>query len=242
MSWWERIFQRRHLRDALSEELQGHIEEKTEQLMRLENLPRAEARRAALRAFGNPTLVQTRSREVWQWPGLEALLADLKLALRRLRKSPGFGITVLLTLAIGMGANTAVFTVVDGILLKPLAYPQPEQLVAVWLHAPGAAGLTNFSEGLRLSPSMYLTFAEHNRTFQSVGVWISGTANVTGMAKPEEVHTTYISDGVLQALNVPPSSGRWILTADQAPRSHEVAVLSYGYWQRRFGGDPSVVG
>jgi predicted permease len=241
MSWLERIFRRR-LYDELAEEVREHIEQRTEQLMRLENLPRAEARQAALRAFGNPTLVQTRSREVWQWSRLESLYADLKLALRRLRKSPGFGITVLLTLAIGIGANTAVFTVVDTILLKPLPYPQSEQLVAVWLHAPGAAGLANFAEGLRLSPSMYLTFAEHNRTFQSIGVWVSGTANVTGIAQPEEVHTTYISDGVLQTLNTPPAEGRWILTTDQVPRSHEVAMLSYGYWQRRFGGDPSVIG
>ena len=242
MSWLERIFRRRQLYDELGEEVREHLEEKTEQLMRLENLSRAEARQAALRAFGNPTLVQTRSREVWQWPRLESLIADLKLALRRLRKAPGFGITVLLTLAIGIGANTAVFTVVDSVLLKPLPYPQPEQLVAVWLHAPGAAGLANFAEGLRLSPSMYLTFAEHNRTFQSIGVWVSGTANVTGIAQPEEVDTTYISEGVLQTLNVPPTAGRWILTADQVPRSHQVAMLSYGYWQRRFGGDPSVIG
>jgi predicted permease len=242
MSWLERIFRRRHIYDELAEEVREHIEERTQQLMRLENLPHKDAREAALRAFGNPTLVETRSREVWQWSALESFLADLKLSVRRLRKSPGFGITVLLTLAIGIGANTAVFTVLDSILLKPLPYPQPEQLVAVWLHAPGAAGLANFAEGLRLSPSMYLTFAEHNRTFQSIGVWISGTANVTGIAQPEEVHTTYISDGVLQALNVPAVAGRWILTADQVPHSHEVTVLSYGYWQRRFGGDPSVIG
>ena len=242
MSWLEQIFRRQHLYDELGEEVREHLEEKTEQLMRAENLSRADARQAALRAFGNPTLVQTRSREVWQWPRLESLLADVKLALRRLRKSPGFGITVLLTLAIGIGANTAVFTVVDSILLKPLPYPQPEQLVAVWLHAPGAAGLANFAEGLRLSPSMYLTFAEHNRTFQSIGVWLSGTANVTGIAQPEEVRTMYMSDGVLQTLNTAPTAGRWILTADQAPRSHEVAMLSYGYWQRRFGGDPAVIG
>jgi predicted permease len=242
MSWLERIFRRRRLYDELAEEVREHIEEKTEQLMRLENLSRAEARRAALHAFGNPTLVQTTSGEVFQWSRLESLLTDTKLALRRLRKSPGFATTVLLTLAIGIGANTAVFTVVDSILLKPLPYPEPEQLVAVWLQAPGAAGLANFAEGLRLSPSMYLTFAEHNRTFQSVGVWISGTANVTGTAQPEEVHTTYISDGVLQTLNVPASVGRWILTADQVPHSHQVTVLSYGYWQRRFGGDPSVIG
>lgn len=242
MSWLERIFRRRHLYDDLGEEVREHIEEKTEQLMRLENLSRAEARQAALRAFGNPTLVQTRSREVWQWSKLESLLTDLKLSLRRLRRAPGFGMTVLLTLAIGIGANTAVFTVLDDILLKPLPFPQPEQLAAVWLRAPGAAGLANFAEGLRLSPSMYLTFAEHNRAFQSIGVWISGTANVTGIAQPEEVHTTYISDGVLQTLNVPPAAGRWILTVDQVPHSHEVTMLSYGYWQRRFGGDPSVIG
>ena len=242
MSWFDRIFRRRRLDYDLSEELHAHIEEKTEQIMRLENLPRNEARQAALRAFGNPTLVETRSREVWQWSCLEAILGDLRFAFRLLKRSPGFAATVLLTLAIGIGANTAVFTVVDTILLKPLPYPQPEQLVAVWLHAPGAAGLANFAEGLRLSPSMYLTFAEHNRTFQSIGVWVSGTANVTGIARPEEVHTTYISDGVLQTLNVPPTAGRWILTAEQVPRSHKVAMLSYGYWQRRFGGDPSVIG
>jgi predicted permease len=242
MSWLERIFRRRHLYDELDEEVREHIEAKTEQLMRLEDLSRAEARQAALRAFGNPTLVQTRSREVWQWSRLESLLAGMRLAWRRLRKATGFSITVLLTLAIGIGANTAVFTVVDGILLKPLPYPQPDQLVAVWLHAPGAAGLSNFAEGLRLSPSMYLTFAEHNRSFQSIGVWVSGTANVTGIAQPEEVHTTYISDGVLQALNVAPTAGRWILTADQVPRSHKVVMLNYGYWQRRFGGDRSVIG
>jgi predicted permease len=242
MSWLKRIFQRRRLYNDLSEELRAHIEEKTEQMMRLENLSRAEAEQAARRAFGNVALFEERSREVWQWAALESVLADLKLALRRLRKSPGFAVTVLLTLAIGIGANTAVFSVVNSVVLRPLPYPQPDQLVAVWLHAPGAAGLANFSEGLRLSPSMYLTFAEHNRTFRSVGVWVSSTANVTGLAQPEEVHTTYISDGVLQTFNVPPAAGRWISTAEQAPRTHEVAMLSYGYWQRRFGGDPAVIG
>jgi predicted permease len=242
MNRFDRIFRRPQLYDELAEEVREHIEEKTEQLMRLENLSRLEARQAALRAFGNPGLVETRSREVWQWSTLESMLADLKLAFRRLARSPGFAITALLTLAIGIGANTAVFSVVNSILLKPLPYPQPEQLVAVWLHAPGAAGLANFAEGLRLSPSMYLTFAEHNRTFQSIGVWLSGTANVTGIAQPEEVHAKYISDGVLQALDVSPTAGRWILTADQAPHGHLVAMLSYGYWQHRFGGDPSVIG
>ena len=141
MSWFDRIFCRRRLDYELAEELRGHIEEKTEQLMRLENLPRTEARQAALRAFGNPALVETRSREVWQWSRLESVLADLKLALRRLIKSPGFALTVLFTLAIGVGANTAVFSVVNGVLLKPLPYPDSDRLVSLWLNAPGAAGL-----------------------------------------------------------------------------------------------------
>jgi hypothetical protein len=166
MNWFERIFRRRQLRDELAEELREHVEEKTEQLMRLENLSRTEARQAALRAFGNLALVETRSREVWQWPRLESVLADLKLALRRMIKSPGFATTVL---AIGIGANTAVFSVVNRVLLAPLPYPDADRLVSLWLNAPGAAGLASFQKGLPLSASMYFTFSENNRSFSITG-------------------------------------------------------------------------
>lgn len=242
MSWWKRIFRRRHLYDDLSEEVREHIEEKTEQLMRLENISRIEAREAALRAFGNPTVIEQRSRETWQWPGIESLLADVKLALRRLRKSPGFAIVVILTLAIGIGANTAVFSVVDGVLIKPLQYPEAERLVTLNLKAPGAPGLADFRDGLRLSASMYLTFAAHNRAFQSVGVWAPATANVTGLAQPEQVNAAMVSDGVLQTFAVPPAAGRWLDATDQDPRGAKRVMLGYGYWQRRFGGDRSVIG
>jgi predicted permease len=242
MSWIERIFRRRRLYDDLAEEMREHLEEKTEQLMRLENLPRAKAREAALRAFGNAGLVETRSREVWQWPTLEPVLADLKLAVRRLIKSPGFAITVLLTLAIGIGANTAVFSVVDSVILKPLPYPESDRLVSLWLNAPGAAGLANFQKGLPLSASMYFTFSESNRTFESLGAWFNNKTNVTGLARPEEVDTIFVTDGVLQALGVPPIEGRELTAADQAPNGAKSVMLSYGYWQRRFGGDPSALG
>ncbi len=89
---------------------------------------------------------------------------------------------------------------------------------------------------------MYFTYSEHNRTFQSLGVWVTGTANVTGLADPEQVRTAVVSDGVLQALDVPPVAGRWLSAADQIPRSRETVMLGYGYWQRRFGGDRSAVG
>lgn len=242
MSWWERLFQRRHLNDELGEELRGHIEEKAEQLMRLENLSRVEARQAALRAFGNPALVETRSREIWQWSRLESFLADMKLAFRRLGRSPGFAATVLLTLAIGIGANTAVFSVVNSVLLKPLPYPDSDRLVSLWLNAPGAAGLANFQKGLPLSGSMYFTFSESNRTFQALGAWSPQKANLTGLALPEQVNTVLVTDGVLEALGVPPAFGRELTAADQAPNGPKNVVLSYGYWQRRFGGDRSMIG
>lgn len=218
-----------------------HIQERADEL-EAEGMPRKEAEQAAHREFGNVALVEQRSREQWQWPALESLLADIKFTLRRIRKSPGFAITVLLTLAIGIGANTAVFSVVDGVLLKPLPYPDSNQLVALWLDAPGAAGLSNFEAGLRLSPSMYFTFAENNHAFQSLGVWVPSTANVTGIAQPEQAHTLEISDGILQTLNVPPAVGRWFSAQDQDPKGSKTVMLSYGYWQRRFGGDRGVIG
>jgi len=242
MSWWGQIFRRRRFEDELDEELRGHIEERTEQLMRLENLSRVEARQAALRAFGNPVLVETRSREVWQWPRLERVSADVRLALRRLIKSPGFTATVLLTLAIGFGANTAVFSVVSSVLLRSLRYPDSDRLVSLWLNAPGAAGLANFQKGLPLSASMYFAFSENNRTFQSLGIWSSNRANVTGLVRPEEVNSILVSDGVLGALGVPPIEGRLLTEADQVPNGPKNIMLSYGYWQGRFGGDVSIIG
>jgi predicted permease len=236
-----RLFRRSRRYSDIDISVNEHIEERTDELI-AEGLPRKQAVQIARREFGNVALLQQRSREQWQWPALESLLADLKFTLRRLRKFPGFGITVLLTLAIGIGANTAVFSVIDGVLLKPLPYPRPDELVSLWLDAPGAPGLANFQNGLRLSPSMYFTFSENNHAFQSLGVFVPNTANVTGIAQPEEVHTLLITDGILQTLAIPPALGRWLSHDDQDPHSAKRVILSYGYWQRRFGGDSSVIG
>jgi predicted permease len=241
MHWWRKMFTRERRYSDLSESIREHLDEKIDELME-DGMSREEATRAARREFGNVTVIEERSREVWQWPALESVWADVKYAFRRLKKTPGFTATVILTLALGIGANTAVFSVVNSILIRPLPYPRSEELTGVWLNAPGAGGLANFSEGLRLSPSMYFTFAEQNRTFQSFGVWMTATANITGVARPEEVHTALITDGVLQALDVPPVAGRWLLRADQDPHGARAVMLSYGYWQRRFGGDKSVIG
>jgi predicted permease len=236
-----RLFQRGRRYDDLSVSVKEHLAERTEELIE-EGMGRKEAEQAARREFGNIALIQQRSREEWQWPLLESLLADLKLTCRRLFKSPGFAITVLLTLAIGIGANSAVFTVINRVLLRPLPYPDSNRLAALTLEAPGAGGLASFSNGLQLSASMYFTFAQHNRSFQSIGVWTTRNANVTGLGQPEEVHTALVSDGVLETLDVPAAAGRWFSHSDQDPHGAMTTMLSYGYWQRRFGGDRSVIG
>jgi predicted permease len=241
MRWLSQLFSRNRRYDDVSASIREHIEERTEELIE-EGMPPVQAGQRARREFGNVTLIAERSREVWQWATVESIAADLKLVLRRLRRSPGFAATVLLTLAIGIGANTAVFSVLNSVLLRPLPYPEPQQLAAMRLNAPGAPGLTDFRDELRLSASMYLTFAAHNSSFQSMGVWLPGTASITGIAQPEQVNTAVITDGVLQTLDVPAAVGQWLTAADQVPHGAQRVMLSYGYWQRRFGGDPGVVG
>jgi predicted permease len=241
MQLLNRLLNRQRRYDDLSASIEEHIEERAEELME-EGMARPQAEQTARREFGNVALIQQRSREEWQWPALESIVADLKFTFRRLGKSPGFAVTVLLTLAIGIGANTAVFSVLNSVLLRPLPYPEPQELVSLHLNAPGAPGLAEFRSELRLSASMYLTFAAHNRTFQSIGAWGPGTASITGIAQPEQVDTAQISGGVLETLNVPALRGQWLTNADQDSHGLGRVMLSYGYWQRRFGGDPGVVG
>jgi predicted permease len=222
-------------------EIESYVQIETD-----ENIARGmhhrEARAAARRKFGNSTLIREEIYRMNTLGFLDTLGRDVRYGLRTLRHNPVFTAVALLTIAIGIGANTAVFSVVNSVLLKPLPYPKSDELLALRQVAPGAAGLASFSDGLRLSPSMYFTYAEHNRTFQSLGVWVTGSANVTDLAEPEQVRTVELSDGVLQALGVPPYAGRWLSGADQIPRGRETVMLSYGYWQRRFGGDRSAIG
>ncbi|HEX5421210.1 MAG TPA: ABC transporter permease, partial [Gammaproteobacteria bacterium] len=159
--------------------------------------------------------------------------------LRGLRRSPLFTLVAVLTLAICSGADTAVFSVVDGVLLKPLPYPKANELVAVWHSAPGAQ-----FDGDRLptSASMFFTYAEHNRVFQSIGVWTLASVTVTGFSEPEEVRAIGVSDGLLPTLGIAPLLGRPFSAADFKPGAGPTAMITYEYWQRRFGGDRSVIG
>jgi predicted permease len=173
------------------------------------------------------------------WDGL---LRDARYALRGLLRSPMFTLVAVLTLAIGTGANTAVFSVVDGVLLKPLPYPEPDELVAVWHDAPGAPGLTAVAGGLSMSPSMLVTYREENRSFDSIGIYQTVTGSVTGLAEPEQVPAVLVSGGVLPTYGIPPLLGRWLTEADESAANGPVMVLGHDYWQRRFGGEPNVIG
>ncbi len=241
MNWLRQLFSRRRMYGELSEEIREHLEEKTEELV-AGGMSREEAAYTARREFGNVSLVEENGRDVWRWLLIENFFGDVRYSLRMLRRNPVFVAVGMLTIAIGIGANAAVFSVVNSVLLKPLNYPKSQELVALHQIAPGAAGLADFENGLLLSPSMYFTYAEQNRTFQALGVWVPDTANVTGLAEPEQVRTIDVSDGVLQALAVPPAVGNWFSQADQLPHGPARVMLSYGYWQRRFGGDRAVVG
>src|SRR5271165_1043465 len=161
---------------------------------------------------------------------------QFKHVLRRLVRSPLFTCMTLLTLAIGIGANTAIFSVIEGVLLKPLPYTHPEELVGLWHTAMGL----NIPE-LNISPSLYFTYREENRTFQDVGVWQGGSASVTGLAEPEQVDTLSLTEEVLPMLGVNPLLGRTFSHKDETAGNPETVMLAYGYWQSRFGRDASVI-
>ena len=165
------------------------------------------------------------------------LIGQFKQVLRRLGRAPLFTTITLLTLAIGVGANTVIFSVVEGVLLKPLPYPHPEQLIGVWHTAPGI-GLKE----LNMSPSIYFIDREQNTTLQDIGVYSGDSLNVTGAGQPEHVRGLDVTDGTLPILGVAPALGRLFTRNDDSPGSPETVLLSYAYWQKKFGGASSVLG
>ncbi len=162
---------------------------------------------------------------------------NLRYAFRRLGRSPGFAAVALLTLALGTGANTAIFSVLNGVLLKPLPFPDSERLVGVWHTAPGLN-----LDALNASPTTYIVYREESRFFEDVGLWNGGSAAVTGLAEPEQVEVLRVTDGTLPLLGVPPLHGRWFSAEDDVPGAADTAILTYGYWQRKFDSNPNVIG
>ncbi len=236
LTWWWTAPARDEA--LLRDEIAQHIELQTAENLRAGLAPE-EARRQALLKFGNVEAMKEIYRDQRGLPVMETLISDVRHAMRRMRRTPAFTVVVILTLALGIGANVAIFGVIDSILIRPLAFPHAEALISVWHTAPGVPSLAG---GVGVTPSMYLTYAQQNRSFEQFGAWRSSGASLTGIAEPELPRALFVTYGVLDALGVKPLLGRWFSQADDTPGSAETVMLAYGYWQRRFGGDKSIVG
>jgi hypothetical protein len=175
------LFRRNRVEEELNAEMRNHLERQI-QLHVSAGLSPVDARNAAMQEFGNIALIEEQCRDMRKVKWIEDVIRDLLYALRSMRRAPGYTAAALLTLALGIGANTAIFGVIDSILIRPLSYPHAEDLVGVWHTAPGLAA---FGSSASCTPSMYFTYREENRSFQQFGVWSSGGASVTGIAEPE---------------------------------------------------------
>jgi predicted permease len=226
MSWFT-TFRRRRLYNDLAEEMREHLEEKTEHLVR-EGMSREDAARAARRAFGNTTLIEERSREAWRWPRLESLIADAKFALRQLRRSPGFAVTAILTLALGIGANTAIFTLIDSIMLRPLPYPQQERLMRISGYFP---------------KGWIRAWQQQSQSFESIAGYSPDTeSNVAGNDGSERVFGSAVTINTFDTLRIHPAVGSFFAPENAVAGQDLVVVLSYGYWRQHFAGNPGVIG
>ena len=162
---------------------------------------------------------------------------QLKQVTRRLLRAPLFTSIILITLSIGIGANAVVFGVVDGVLLKPLSYPEPEQLIGIWHSATGIG----FDE-LNMAPFLYFIDREQSKTLQDVGMYNGDSLTVTGVGQPEHINGLDVTDGVFPMLGVKPALGRIFTREDDFPSAPKTILLSHAYWQRKFGGDQSIIG
>jgi len=226
MTWIKQLFSRRRLYDELSEEIEQHLEEKIEELV-AEGMSRPEATAAARRQFGSVTVTEEESREVWQWPSLESFLADLRFGARTLRKSLAFTAVAVLTLALGMGANTAIFSLVNGILLVPLPYPEPDRLMSV----TGA-----YPEGALVA------MREQVRTME-VGAYAEGhDLNLTGQGEPVRLTATLVSAELFSILKAQPELGRVFERGEDVPGKDHYVLLSHALWQQHFAGDRTIIG
>ncbi|HVC91844.1 MAG TPA: ABC transporter permease, partial [Acidobacteriaceae bacterium] len=250
------IFQRRRMTDDLSEEMRQHLEEKIEALV-ADGMAREEAVHAARRSFGNATLLEERSREVWMWPWIESIYADIKFALRQLRKSPGFTAAVVLTLALGIGANTAIFSLVNAVLLRSLPVRNPGELVVMQWSAhtwPNLTGTSNYGDcasdrnarsfsGCSLSYPMFQEIAGRKDLFSSAMAFAGPVQmDLSGIGPANIAQGELVSGNYFETLGVRAALGRTLQPEDQKPRAPAVAVLDYGYWQRAFGGATNVLG
>jgi predicted permease len=242
LSLFGNLFRKRAIERALNDELRSTPEALMQEKME-QGLSQSAARREALMEIGGTEQVKERVRAVGAGHFVEGFARDIRYGLRQLRRNRSFTAVAALTLALGIGGTTAIFSVVNGILLQPLPYAHPERLLEVGLDLPG---INQFN--WPLSPAEYFTFREQSRTLQDIGLYYTGfggniySANVTGLGRPEHVPALGVTDGVLPILEVTPLLGRSFTRADDEPGSSDTLMITYGYWRSKFGGDRSVIG
>ncbi|HTV56799.1 MAG TPA: ABC transporter permease [Terriglobia bacterium] len=241
MQWldeiWRRLsffFRRGQFQRELKEEMDDHVRMKQKDLTG-EGMPPDDARNAARREFGNALLLRERSRDPWGFRWLETLLQDLRYGLRQLLRSPGFTAIAIITLALGIGANAAIFSFVDAALLKPLPYPHPDRIVGVWAKVPGVDRWVT-------STLNYLDWKRENHCFQFLSAVSGRRAILTGSGRPQEIYVQTVSASYFKALGVGAALGRTFAPGEDRLGKDQEVVLSNRVWQSQFGGDPKIIG
>lgn len=243
MSLWRQLSRglhtlakRRVADQDIADEVESYLEQAAEDLA-ANGVSPDEARRAVRLHLGNATNVREQVRSYGWENFISARVSELRYVARRLRHNPGFTAACVLTLAITVGANSAIFSIINGILLKPLPYHNPDELIDLNHTAPGV----NFPD-VRPAPFLYFTYREQGRSFQNIGLYTPDSHTVTGLTEPEQVKSLDVTAEVLPMLGVKPELGRWFSQKDVAPGSPYTMILMDSWWQKRFGGDRSVIG
>ncbi|MGB6690741.1 MAG: ABC transporter permease [Terracidiphilus sp.] len=233
------FFSRRRRYNDLSASIHEHLAERIEELSE-GGMPRPQAEHAARREFGNVALVEQRSREVWQWPAIESVWADVRFAIRQLIKSPGFTLTAVVTLALGIGVNATMFSLVSAFLMPHVPGRDPRSVVVVSSVNPDQSFLPDVNP---VSAPNYLAWRADRRVFAEMAAADEfRTASISGKEQPEAIQYAAVSPNYFGVLTVSPVLGRTFLAGDDQPGRDHLAILSHGLWERRFGSDPSVVG
>jgi putative ABC transport system permease protein len=240
MRWWSELrylvrkLNRRRAEQELEEEIRLHLEMETREKV-ADGLSREDAQYAARRAFGNVALATEDSREWWGFKSLDTLWQDLLYGRRMLLKQPRFTLAAILTLAVGIGANAAIFSVVDALLLKPLPYREPDQLVFVWEYLQG--GKPNLA-----SSANFLDWRNQNQVFGYIAASTGVNLNLSEVDNPQELHGLRVSANYFSLLGARTALGRTFLPEEEQPGKDRVTILSHHLWQQRFGADPGLIG
>ena len=238
MTWWQRLWRRKKMEDQLEKELRFHLDQHVKELIAQGHSPE-EAQRLASLELGGPEQVKEYCRDARGTRWLEDLFQDIRFALRMLRKNPGFAAVALLTLALGTGATTVMFTVVNGVLLKPLPYPQPHELVVV--HGHSETWNTKILGEQNVAYPDFLDCKRDSRSLEMAGTLYDG-GTVSEPGPPEYVDLRRISSGLFSVLRVNLAHGRAFIPQEDVPGGAPTIILGYSFWQRHFAGNPEVLG